>query len=328
MYSDRIRTFIQVAEMGSFSRVAAERSMSPASIMKQMNVLEQRTGVTLLRRTTHGIELTEAGQYLYSRAKELIAEADAAVGLARQIDGRNTRTIRIGSSLLRPGIVLTELWDQLCPDGGGYRFRLVPWDDDRDRVLSVIASLGRQTDFLVGAFLSRQMLRLARFCPLGTYNLCVAVPRSHRLAGRDKLTLEDLHGERLYMVKGGDIPQLCRLRDLRNAHDAQAMVSRINRCIEDSVESYDLSLTGLARMIGFNPSYLSRFYRIHTGRKLSEQIDAAKLNHAKALLSTGELIKNVAERTGFASPSAFILFFKRNTGMTPGQFCEQAAGER
>ena len=105
--------------MGSFSRVAAERSMSPASIMKQMNVLEQRTGVTLLRRTTHGIELTEAGQYLYSRAKELIAEADAAVGLARQIDGRNTRTIRIGSSLLRPGIVLTELWDQLCPDGGG-----------------------------------------------------------------------------------------------------------------------------------------------------------------------------------------------------------------
>lgn len=34
--------------------------------------------------------------------------------------------------------------------------------------------------------------------------------------------------------------------------------------------------------------------------------------------------EKVAERTGFASPSAFILFFKRNTGMTPGQFCEQA----
>lgn len=122
--------------------------------------------------------------------------------------------------------------------------------------------------------------------------------------------------------------QLCRLRDLRNAHDAQAVVARINRYIEQSVESYDLSLTGLARMIGFNPSYLSRFYRINTGRKLSEQIDAAKLQHAKQLLAAGEMIKNVAERTGFASPSAFILFFKRNTGMTPGQFCEQAAGAR
>lgn len=132
-----------------------------------------------------------------------------------------------------------------------------------------------------------------------------------------------LSRERLQPALDELCAQLCRLRDLRNAHDAQAVVARINRCIEQSVESYDLSLTGLARMIGFNPSYLSRFYRINTGRKLSEQIDAAKLQHAKRLLAGGELIKNVAERTGFASPSAFILFFKRNTGMTPGQFCEQ-----
>lgn len=131
-----------------------------------------------------------------------------------------------------------------------------------------------------------------------------------------------LSRERLQPALDELCAQLCRLRDLRNAHDAQAVVARINRCIEQSVESYDLSLTGLARMIGFNPSYLSRFYRINTGRKLSEQIDAAKLQHAKRLLAGGELIKNVAERTGFASPSAFILFFKRNTGMTPGQFCE------
>ena len=53
------------------------------------------------------------------------------------------------------------------------------------------------------------------------------------------------------------------------------------------------------------------------------KIDAAKLQHAKRLLAGGELIKNVAERTGFASPSAFILFFKRNTGKTPRQFFEE-----
>lgn len=34
-------------------------------------------------------------------------------------------------------------------------------------------------------------------------------------------------------------------------------------------------------MTGFNPSYLSRFYRINTGKKLSDQIDEAKLQHAK-----------------------------------------------
>ena len=44
-------------------------------------------------------------------------------------------------------------------------------------------------------------------------------------------------------------------------------------------------------MTGFNPSYLSRFYRINTGKKLSDQIDEAKLQHAKKLIAQGELVK-------------------------------------
>ena len=116
--------------------------------------------------------------------------------------------------------------------------------------------------------------------------------------------------------------ETCRQREENETHSTQAIIKRINRYIEDNVENYDLSLTALARMTGFNPSYLSRFYRINTGKKLSDQIDEAKLQHAKKLIAQGELVKNVAERTGFASPSAFILFFKRNTGVTPRQYFE------
>ena len=117
--------------------------------------------------------------------------------------------------------------------------------------------------------------------------------------------------------------ETCRQREENETHSTQAIIKRINRYIEDNVENYDLSLTALARMTGFNPSYLSRFYRINTGKKLSDQIDEAKLQHAKKLIAQGELVKNVAERTGFASPSAFILFFKRNTGVTPRQYFER-----
>lgn len=116
---------------------------------------------------------------------------------------------------------------------------------------------------------------------------------------------------------------LCRQRAENEAHNTQSIINRINHYIEDHIEDYNLSLTELARMTGFNPSYLSRLYRMHTGRKLSEQIDAAKLRHAQELILSGTMVKNVAERTGFASPSAFILFFKRNTGKTPRQFFEE-----
>ncbi len=121
---------------------------------------------------------------------------------------------------------------------------------------------------------------------------------------------------------------LCRQRAENEAHNTEAIINRINLYIEAHIEDYDLSLTELARMTGFNPSYLSRLYRMHAGRKLSEHIDEVKLKHAQDLILSGELVKNVAERTGFASPSAFILFFKRNTGKTPRQFFEEYATGR
>ena len=65
--------------------------------------------------------------------------------------------------------------------------------------------------------------------------------------------------------------ETCRQREENETHSTQAIIKRINRYIEDNVENYDLSLTALARMTGFNPSYLSRFYRINTGKKLSDE---------------------------------------------------------
>ncbi len=127
-----------------------------------------------------------------------------------------------------------------------------------------------------------------------------------------------LHG-RLAMLCG----EICGMRTENEAHTTQDIINRINRYIDEHIEDYNLSLSELARVMGFNPSYLSRLYRLSTGHKLSEQIDEAKLRHAKALVLSGEMVKNVAERTGFASSSAFILFFKRNTGKTPRQFFEE-----
>ena len=143
------------------------------------------------------------------------------------------------------------------------------------------------------------------------------------MAAAEKFGVEPPEKKKTIVVDygGPNVAKPLHVGHLRSAVIGES-IKRINRYIEDNVENYDLSLTALARMTGFNPSYLSRFYRINTGKKLSDQIDEAKLQHAKKLIAQGELVKNVAERTGFASPSAFILFFKRNTGVTPRQYFE------
>lgn len=143
----------------------------------------------------------------------MIVESEEAVQTARAIQQRELKTIRVGSSFLNPSHVLTDLWHKIEDVPSEYRIKIVPYNDDHDQIMSVVASLGKTMDFMVGVFGSQQMLSISKFYELGRYRLCVAVPRNHRLANREKLELSDLHGEHLIAVKSGDALYLDDLRE-------------------------------------------------------------------------------------------------------------------
>lgn len=214
MYNQQIITFIRVADKGSLSKAAEDLYVTPASVMKQMNALENRLELTLLKRTNQGIELTEAGRYIYDFAKNMITESEDAVLKAKSIQQREIKTIRVGSSFLNPSNVLTDLWNKISDFSTEYRIKIVPYNDDHEQILSVVASLGKTMDFMVGVFGSQQMLSIGEFYELGRYHLCIAVPRNHQLASKDKLSLNDLHGEHLIVVKSGDALYLDDLREM------------------------------------------------------------------------------------------------------------------
>ena len=51
MYNPQLDTFIRVAEAGSFSKAAQESFITPTAVIKQMNLLESRLGLTLFHRS-------------------------------------------------------------------------------------------------------------------------------------------------------------------------------------------------------------------------------------------------------------------------------------
>jgi len=82
-------------------------------------------------------------------------------------------------------------------------------------------------------------------------------------------------------------------------------------------------LIKLADVAYMNPSYFSRYYKQHTGRNVSEYIQAARLAASKRMLSDSQWkVKDIAERLGFASASYFSIFFKKITGMSPQDYRE------
>lgn len=74
--------FAKAVETGSFSSAADALHMSSQLVGKHVQTLEQHLGVRLLHRTTRRQHLTDAGTDFYERVKIILAEVDAAEGIA------------------------------------------------------------------------------------------------------------------------------------------------------------------------------------------------------------------------------------------------------
>ncbi len=83
----------------------------------------------------------------------------------------------------------------------------------------------------------------------------------------------------------------------------------------------DLSLSRIAELVYFNPSYLSRLFKQVTGMNYSEYLMEVRVGRARELLAdTGMLIHEVVEAVGLGSPTYFGRIFKKATGMTPQEY--------
>src|SRR5580704_831076 len=87
-----MEAFVRVVDAGSFSGAAKQLRVGQPAVSKTIAQLEDRLGVRLLLRSTHGLTPTEAGRNFYNRAKRSIEEAEeaelAARGAAATLSGR------------------------------------------------------------------------------------------------------------------------------------------------------------------------------------------------------------------------------------------------
>ena len=108
MLSQQLQVFLQVADSGSFSKAAQRLFVTPASVMKQINALERRLGLTLLIRNNQGVSLTAAGRSLYEDGLKLRAYAADAVTRAKQAGGRDLSLIHISLYIAQNVHILWE----------------------------------------------------------------------------------------------------------------------------------------------------------------------------------------------------------------------------
>jgi len=72
----QLQYFLQVAELGSFTRAAGVLHVAQPALSRQIRSLEEQLGATLFNRSERGVSLTDAGRLLRDRAGELLNQLE------------------------------------------------------------------------------------------------------------------------------------------------------------------------------------------------------------------------------------------------------------
>jgi AraC-like DNA-binding protein len=85
----------------------------------------------------------------------------------------------------------------------------------------------------------------------------------------------------------------------------------------------EIRLSTMAGIAGMSPSAFSRFFKLHTGRNLSEYIIDLRLGYAsRMLVDTSKSIAEISYACGFNNLSNFNRIFKKKKNCSPSEFRE------
>jgi DNA-binding transcriptional LysR family regulator len=188
-----LRVFCAVARLGSFSAAAAALHFTQSGVSRRIAALERLAGSELFAREPRGVRLTPVGTALHRHATEILGRLDAAAADLAALCRGTGGHVRAGSFVTANAALLPAALRLLAADRPevqvSVREDLTP--DLLRAVRSGALDLAVVSDFPTGV-LDAAGVELVPVCE---DPLLVALPATHRLAGRRRLRLRDLAGD-------------------------------------------------------------------------------------------------------------------------------------
>jgi DNA-binding transcriptional LysR family regulator len=91
-----LRYYVAVAEVLSFTKAAAGMRVAQPALSRQIADLEEELGVDLLRRSSHGVALTEEGKLFLDEARGILRRADEAITKVRALARGEFGELQVG----------------------------------------------------------------------------------------------------------------------------------------------------------------------------------------------------------------------------------------
>ncbi|RXZ51551.1 LysR family transcriptional regulator [Agromyces binzhouensis] len=98
MNLEQLRSFVEVARFGNFTRAAEELYLAQPSLSRQIAALEQDLGAELFHRARGGSTLTVAGESLLPLARRMLADAESVRRELAELAGLERGRVRLGAT--------------------------------------------------------------------------------------------------------------------------------------------------------------------------------------------------------------------------------------
>ncbi|MCQ6559278.1 helix-turn-helix domain-containing protein [Paenibacillus mendelii] len=121
--------------------------------------------------------------------------------------------------------------------------------------------------------------------------------------------------------------RICQQAQRNTETDQPSLIDDIVLYVEQNFADYTLSLEHIALKFSVSTSYLSRSFKEKTAINFSQYMWQLRINKAMQLLvTTSDPLQIIIESVGYLDAPNFIRKFKKETGMTPGQYRKQNSG--
>jgi DNA-binding transcriptional LysR family regulator len=190
-----IRVFLTLVTELHFGRAGERLGISHARVSQTISTLETRIGGRLFERSSRRVRLTPLGEQLYGRLAPAYEALQLALAATADEAASATCVLRIGFTMTSEGPTLSRVIRAFrdrhptCQVILHEADILDPYQALRRGETDVLCHYRpiNQPDLAVGPELARYPVRLA-------------MPRGHRLAGRDSVSVEDLADEEVARV--------------------------------------------------------------------------------------------------------------------------------
>ncbi len=204
----RLAVFAKVYELRSLSRSAEAIYLSQPTVSGHLKKLEEELGVRLFDRLGRGVAPTKAAETLYGYAGRLLALRDEAVQAVAEVDGKVRGNLKIGASTIPGHYLLPGYLAQINSLHPELNISLLLGDTSS---IGAMVERGEVEFGVIGARLQNGNLNQRVCC---RDQLVLAVSPSHSLAGRGRISADELKGLSFLLRESGSGTRMALAKSL------------------------------------------------------------------------------------------------------------------